>query len=167
MGSAGSQRFGAGVSVAEFNYVDEVIPLTLMARLPEGQLATATMNCLADALHAVEDEIRQRNLVHADPRRCAMLSDGVAFVIDANAIEVAWVLAWVAHRVSIFIPYAIAAAAKEAWGSCKKDGEHLLDWLARWADTKGPCGFRPRCMAHGVMAESVAATLRHARTATI
>nr|WP_315186520.1 hypothetical protein [uncultured Albidiferax sp.] len=138
--------FRSGVSVAEFSYVDEVVALASMSRLPEGRLTTATMDCLANTFNAVDEEIRQRNLVHANPRRLAVLSDGVAFGIDANAIEVAWVFAWATHRVSSLVPYAVAAAAKEAWGGCMKDGEHLLNWLARWADTQGPSGVCHRCL---------------------
>lgn len=153
--------FGSGISVAEVSYVDEVVALASVSRLPEGRLTTATMDCLANAFHAVDEEIRQRNLVHADTLRLAVLSDGVAFGIDANALEVAWVFAWATHRVSSLIPYAVAAAAKAAWGSCMKDGEHLLDWLARWADTLAPCGVRHRCLTHSAMAKSAAATLSH------
>ena len=155
--------FGSGVSVSEVSYVDEVVALASMSRLPEGRLTTATMDCLANAFHAVDEEIRQRNLVHADPHRLAVLSDGVAFGIDANAIEVAWVFAWAAHRASSLVPYAVAAAAKDVWGGCMKDGEHLLDWLARWAETQDPCGVRHRCLTDGAMANSAAATLRDAQ----
>lgn len=157
--------FGSGVSVAKFSYVDEVVALASMSRLPENRLTTRTMDYLANAFNAVDEEIRQRHLVHADPRRLAVLSDGVAFGIDANAIEVAWVFAWAAHRVSSLVPYTVAAAAKEAWGGCMKDGEHLLDWLARWADTQDPCGVRHRCLTYGAMTKSVAATLCHIQTA--
>ena len=153
--------FGSGVSVSEVSYVDEVVALASMSRLPEGRLTAETMDCLANAFNAVDEEIRQRNLVHADTLRLAVLSDGVAFGIDANAIEVAWVFAWAAHRASSLVPYAVAAAAKDVWGGCMKDGEHLLDWLARWADTKDLCGVRHRCLTYGAMAKRAAATLRH------
>ena len=153
--------FGSGVSASEVSYVDEVVALASMSRLPEGRLTAETMDCLANAFNAVDEEIRQRNLVHADTLRLAVLSDGVAFGIDANAIEVAWVFAWAAHRASSLVPYAVAAAAKDVWGGCMKDGEHLLDWLARWADTKDLCGVRHRCLTYGAMAKRAAATLRH------
>lgn len=153
--------FGGGVSVAEVGYVAEVVALASMPRLPKGRLTTATMDCLANAFNAVDEEIRQRNLVHADPHRLAVLSDGVAFGIDANASEVAWVFAWAAHRVSSLVPYVVAAAARDAWGGCMKDGEHLFDWLARWTGTQDLCGIRPRHLACGAMAKSATATLRH------
>lgn len=105
--------FGSGVSVAEFSYVDEVVALASMSRPPESRLTTATINRFANAFNAVDKEIRQQNLVHANHQRLSALNDGVAFEIDTNAIDVAWVFAWAAHRVSNLGPYATAAAAKE------------------------------------------------------
>ena len=156
--------FGSGLGVNDFTVVDYMVPLTKVLDFPDSN--SAKLACIADAVYAVEDEMRRRNMVHFDPTRVEVLSTGIAFGVNADPSIVASAFAWATHAISSIVSWQVADAVEDAWGGIfMDDGVSLFNWLARWADTPNREGQRPRFWSDEEIVMNAVAALRQHKAA--
>lgn len=157
--------FGYGLTISEVTYVKYVGPLYPVVDFPDS--TRASMSCLAEAFYAVEHEMRQRNHVCFDPTRVAVLSDGIAFGVDADPSVVASAFAWATHSVSSIVPFEAADQVEDAWnelGMHEADVD-AFDWLARWANKPMKSGIRPRFLPIEAIVQLATAAFREHKAA--
>ena len=156
--------FGYGLTIGEVTLVKYVGPLYPVVNFPDSR---ASMACLADALYAVEHEMRQRNHVCFDPKRVAVLSDGIAFGVDADPTVVASAFAWATHSVSSIVCFEAADQVEDAWNEMgmHQEGIDAFDWLARWANKPMTSGIRPRFLPKEAIVQLARAAFREHKAA--
>jgi hypothetical protein len=157
--------FGYGLTISEVTLVKYVGPLYPVVTFPDS--ARASMSCLAEAFYAVEHELRQRNRVCFDSTRVAVLSDGIAFGVDADPTLVASAFGWATHSVSSIVTFEAADQVEDAWNELgmHEDGIDAFDWLARWANTPMKSGIRPRFLPTEAIVQLATSAFREHKAA--
>ena len=157
--------FGYGLTISEVTYVKYVGPLYPVVNFPDS--TNASLSCLAEAFYAVENEMRQRNHVCFDPTRVAVLSDGIAFGVDADPTVVASAFGWATHSVSSIVSFEAADQIEDAWQALgmHEDGINAFDWLARWANKPMASGIRPRFLPNEVIVQLATSAFREHKAA--